>query len=304
MGSQASSNEEIPQLEIISEIEFSLFRIGAFRAALELQLWEKITSGEDTAERIASQEGWDPAGTRILLDAICALKLLTREGDRYSLVRESAFYLIPGKPTYKGSMLLNEYHWDGDGQLGETIRRGKRPIQDDATSAEMTSLWIADYSRRWAYPESYFETEASLWQSLDIQARDGLRVLDVACGPAPRSMELARQHPGVQLTWLDWEGVLQTALKVAGELGIINQVSLLPGDLWSADYDASSFDVAYLGNVTHFFNPGENMRLFRKVHAALVPGGIIVVNSVARRENEASLGRPVALLSNSFRRSI
>lgn len=280
---------EIPQSEIIGEIEYSLFRLGAFRAALELQLWKKVASGEDTVEKIVAREGWDPAGVRILLDAICTLKLLARDGDHYALVPEAAFYLIPGEPTYKGNLLLYEYHWDGDGQLAETIRSGKRPIGDAATSPNLIPVWIADYSRRWVYPQSYFEMEKSLWQSLEIQACDRLRVLDIACGPAPRTMELARQHPGVQLTWVDWEGVLQTAIKVAGELGITGQVSLLQGDLWSVDFGAGSFDVAYLGNVTHFFSPEENTRLFCKVHAALVSGGIIVINSVARRDIEAAV---------------
>ncbi|HSF79865.1 MAG TPA: methyltransferase domain-containing protein [Anaerolineales bacterium] len=286
MTEKTNTTQEIPQSEIIGEIEYSLFRIGAFRAALELELWKKIASGENTVEKIVAREGWNPAGTRILLDAICALKLLTKVGDRYALVPEAAFYLIPGKPAYKGNVLFYEYHWDGDGQLAEIIRSGKRPIGDDATSPNLVPLWIADYSRRWAYPQSYFEMEKSLWQSLKIQASDGLRVLDIACGPAPRTMELARQHPGVQLTWVDWEGVLQTAVQVAGELGITRQVSLLPGDLWTADYGAISFDVTYLGNVTHFFSPEENTRLFRKVYTALAPGGVIVVNSVARREIE------------------
>jgi SAM-dependent methyltransferase len=183
-------------------------------------------------------------------------------------------------------MLLYEYHWDGDGLLAEVIRSGKRPIGDAATSPNLVPVWIADYSRRWASPQSYFEMEKSLWQSLDLQARVGLRVLDIACGPAPHTMELARQHPGVQLTWVDWEGVLQTAIKVAGELGIAQQVSLLPGDLWTAEYGTGCFDVAYLGNITHFFSPEENTRLFRKVHTALAPCGVIVVNTVARREIE------------------
>jgi hypothetical protein len=88
---------------------------------------------------------------------------------------------------------------------------------------------------------------------------------------------------------VDWEGVLQTAIKVAGELGIIRQVTLLPGDLWTADYGTGSFDVAYLGNVTHFFGSEENIRLFRKVQSALASGGVIVVNSAARREIEAEV---------------
>jgi len=44
--------------------------------------------------------------------------------------------------------------------------------------------------------------------------------------------------------------------------------------------------VSYLGDVTHFFSLEENIRLFHKVYIALAPEGVIVVNSVARREIE------------------
>ena len=61
-------------------------------------------------------------------------------------------------------------------------------------------------------------------------------------------------------------------------------MSLLPSDLWSVEFENSQYDLAYLGNVTHFFSLEENIRLFRKVFASLKPGGEIVVNSVARQE--------------------
>ena len=277
-------SQEIPKSEIIDQVIEWLYLIGALRAALDLQLWEKISAGQDTAGKMASQQGWDPTGTRVLLDTICALKLLNKVGDRYFLIPEAACYLIPGKRTYKGGLLQNEFNWEGNGQLAQAIRSGKRPMHYNATTAEMVNIWIADYSRRWVNPESYFETDEKLWQSLEIRPRDGLRVLDLACGPAPCSMALARKHAGVRLTWLDWEEILQTALNTAAHLGIENQVSLLPGDLWSVEFENSQYDLAYLGNVTHFFSLEENIRLFRKVFASLKPGGEIVVNSVARQE--------------------
>ncbi len=297
--------QEIPKSETIDQLMESFYRIGALRAALELQLWEKIAAGEETAEQMADQEGWDPTGTRVLLDAICALKLLDKEGDRYTLVPEAACYLLPGKPTYKGGLLQNEYNWEGNGKLAQAIRSGKRPVHYDAATADVVNIWIADYSRRWVYPESYFEADDELWRSLEIQARDGLRVLDIACGPAPRSLALRRMHPGVRLTWVDWDEILQTRSRPLPGWGSRSQVSLLPGDLWSVDFGSNDFDVAYLGNVTHFFSPEENTRLFRKVYNALAPGGVIVVNSAARREmEEAGLGRPVAVRSDCLRRGI
>ena len=44
-----------------------------------------------------------------------------------------------------------------------------------------------------------------------------------------------------------------------------------------------------MGNVSHFFSPEENTRLFRKIHASLAPNGVIVVDTVARREIEGEV---------------
>ena len=68
MESQVNPTQEIPQSEVTDQFMEWFYRIGALRAALELQLWEKIAAGEETAEKMADQEGWDPTGTRVLLD--------------------------------------------------------------------------------------------------------------------------------------------------------------------------------------------------------------------------------------------
>ena len=104
--------QEIPKSEVIDQAIEWIYRIGAFHAAPDLQLWEKVASGEDTAEKMAAGEGWDLTGTRVLLDAVCGLKLLIKEGDRYFLVPESDCYLLQSKPTYKGGILQNEFNWE------------------------------------------------------------------------------------------------------------------------------------------------------------------------------------------------
>jgi ubiquinone/menaquinone biosynthesis C-methylase UbiE len=164
--------------------------------------------------------------------------------------------------------------------LAEAIRSGKRPIHYEATTDDVTNLWIGLYAGSCAVPQSYLEKTDALWQALNIQAHDGLQVLDVACGPAPKSLALARQHPGVRVTLLDWERILQTACRVAAALGVEKQVTTLAGDLWSVDYGVNQFDVVYLGSITHFFSPEENMRLFRKVYRALASQGAVVVKAV------------------------
>lgn len=272
----------IPAPEILWQLNGYMYEVGVFRAALELEVWAKVAAGQDSADQLAAAEHWDPRGTRMLLDDLCTLKLLAREGDRYRLVPEAEHYLLPDKPAYMGRMLLQTFRWEGHGQLAEAIRTGKRPIGYSATGTESIDIWIGDYSENWASPERYLEQCDTMWHDSGIQARDGLRILDLACGPAPRSLALARASPGVRVTLVDFERILQVALRVAADLGVDNQVTSLSGDLASVAYGHNRYDVAYLGDVTHFFSPEQNIHVFRKAHDALVDGGILVVNAFRR----------------------
>ena len=118
-----------------------------------------------------------------------------------------------------------------------------------------------------------------MWQALGIDGHEGLRVLDLACGPAPKSLALALASPGVRVALVDWGRILKVSRKVAAELGVDNQVTCLSGDLTRVAYGRSQYDVAFLGDVTHFFSPEQNTRIFSKAYDALVDGGILVVNA-------------------------
>ncbi len=272
----------MPAPETLDQMDAQILQVAIFRAALELQVWAKVAAGEDAADRMAASQGWDPRGTRMLLDDLAALKLLAREGDRYRLVPEAEYYLLPDKPTYMGTYLLSEFGWEGNGRLTEAIRTGRRPIGYSATTVEAADTWIGIYARSWAAPETYLGRCDVMWQELGIKARAGLRVLDVGCGPAPKSLALARAHKGVRVTLLDWERVLTIARQVAANLGVENQITLIPGDLWSGPYGSNQYDVVYLGSITHFFSPEDNTRLLRTAREALVQGGTLIVNAIRR----------------------
>jgi len=279
MDTEMNRSAAIPVPEILRQLDAHICEVAIFRAALELEVWAKVAAGEDSVERLSAAEHWDPLGTRMLLDDLCTLKLLAKEGDQYQLVPEAEHYLLPDKPTYKGRGFLTHFCWEGNGQLAEAIRTGKRPINYNATTSEAIDIWIGAYSRSWAAPETYLKDCDAMWHALGIHGHDGLRILDLACGPAPKSLALALANPGVRLTLLDWERILQVAHKVAADLGVDNQVRSLSGDLTSAAYGHGQYDVAFLGDVTHFFSPQQNIRIFRKAYDALVDGGILIVNA-------------------------
>jgi SAM-dependent methyltransferase len=218
----------------------------------------------------------------MLLDDLCSLRLLKKRNNRFRLVKEAECYLIPGRPTYEGKFLLNDCNWEGNGQLAEAIRTGKRPIYHNATTNEMIDDWLGVYVPNLLDEEAYLKMSAGLWKTLGVQSHEGMRVLDVACGPAPRTLVLAQQHPKARVTLLDWERILNTALGFACTLGVEKRVTTMTGDLWSTDFGLNQFDLVFLGNITHFFSPEENIRLFIKAYDALVEGGVIAVSAIRR----------------------
>ena len=271
-----------PDSKIIDRLNIYTYKVSIFRAGLELNIWDKVAKGEDTAEKIAEKENWDPLGTRMLLDDLCSLKLLKKQNNRFRLVKEAECYLIPGKPTYEGKFLLNDCNWEGNGQLAEAIRTGKRPIYHNATTDEMVDDWLGVYVPNLTDEETYLKKSNELWETLGIQAHEGMRVLDVACGPAPRTLVLAQQNPGVQVTLLDWERILNTTLKFAYTLGVEKQVTAKTGNIWSTNFGSNQFDLVFFGNITHFFSPKENIRLFKKACGTLAHGGVIAISAIRR----------------------
>lgn len=260
-------------------------KAAAFRAGLELAVWGKIAEGHSTAEAIAAREGWDVNGVRRLLNMLVSLGLLTREADEYRLVPEAAWYLVPGKPAYMGNILLHLMNWQGDRQIAAAIRTGQRPIIKSLTDANLDAVFGEFFAYHRAAPEQSLQDSAAMWQTLGITARDGLRVLDFACGSAIATLALCRLHPGVRATLQDRPHVLEIALEIAGSLGIASQIEQLPGDMRTVDFGVSKFDVARVRNALFYLGPSEISEVLGRVRKAMKPGGIFVTEDTIAEDN-------------------
>lgn len=135
------------------------------------------------------------------------------------------------------------------------------------------------YALRALAPEKAAQRYGDYWHALDVEPRPGLRVLDLACGAGIATLALARQHPDIRVTLQDWPPMLSLAEQAARTLAVVEQITLLPGDLFAVDYGPDAFDVVRLGFVTYFFSRHDLARLFRKVHAALSPDGMLVIEA-------------------------
>jgi 2-polyprenyl-3-methyl-5-hydroxy-6-metoxy-1,4-benzoquinol methylase len=279
MSSESNKSDELPTPDTVMDLLWPGYQLALVKAGFELQVWARVAAGHRTAREISASEGWDVTGTRMLLDAFCAMGLLGKDEAGYRLNPVAETYLLPGKPTYIGDTFLFDLGWEQRGQLAEAIRSGRRPVVDGYTTAQKAAFWAGYFAGRRVAPDRGMEVFDKLWQALGIEARDGLLILDVACGSGIKSLALARQHPGVRVTLQDWPEVLEVAEEVAAKLALADQVATLPGDLQAVRYGHERFDVVWFGNVTHYYNPKDVVSLLRKAWEALVPGGTVVVNA-------------------------
>jgi predicted O-methyltransferase YrrM len=102
------------------------------------------------------------------------------------------------------------------------------------------------------------------------------RMLDVggAMGTYTLAFLAASQH--LQATLFDRPPVVEMARKVLDEAGVLDRVTLVPGDFY-VDPLPTGHDLVFVSAIIHQNSPAENVKLFRKVFEALVPGGRIVV---------------------------
>jgi ubiquinone/menaquinone biosynthesis C-methylase UbiE len=274
-------------------------KTAMIHAGLELRVWEKIAAGYRTAQDLAQHEGWDPTGTRALLDALFAIDLLDKDATGYHLVPIAEQTLLPASPDYQGSDLLMDWAALGHSQLADAIRTGKRPLIADVGGESQAAAWATlsgthgFYAPDLVVPQWYWSRVDSLWCAAGIEARDGLRVLDVGSGPGVVSMALARQHRGVHATLMDRQPELDLARAVAEKQGLSHQLTMIPGDMRTLDYGRNQFDVVLFAYSLMFFGTEEHVNLLRKAQAALVPGGTLILSQFiaddARRTRKGAL---------------
>jgi ubiquinone/menaquinone biosynthesis C-methylase UbiE len=101
-------------------------------------------------------------------------------------------------------------------------------------------------------------------------------VLDIAAGHGLFGITIAQRNPAAQIVAADWPAVLAVAGEHARSAQVQDRYRTLPGDAFKVDFPGD-FDLALVTNFLHHFDPPTCTTFLRKVHAALRPGGQVVV---------------------------
>ena len=261
-----------PSPALIFDTLLAFERTAALQAAIQLDVFRAVGDGPGDAASIAKQCGASERGIRILCDYLTIMGLLEKHGSHYHHSPTSAAFLDPRSPAcvasisrFLGSPLMRA-PFDN---LAEVVRTGHTSLPGEGSVEPENPAWVE-------FAHSMAPMMAPMAGPLGAIALAGLegpvRVLDIAAGHGLFGIAVAKQNPGAQIVAQDWAPVLEVAKANAANAGVSDRYSTLPGSAFDVEF-GGPYDIVLLTNFLHHFDPPTIVKLLKKVHAALRPGG-------------------------------
>jgi ubiquinone/menaquinone biosynthesis C-methylase UbiE len=245
-------------------------------AAVSNNIFDSLASGAKTAEQISKETGASGRGLRSLMNALVGLELLKKDRhQKYSLTPESAAFLVNNKPgTLAGFFSLNVTQlvsrWL---QLGDVVHTGQPAVavNEEREGTEFFSGLVENI-----IPMSYPSIQALADELKVAKAKETVRVLDLAAGSGIWGIVLAQKSPRVQVTAVDWAGMIPTTKRITQKFGVGDRFQFIEGDLLEANFGAG-YNIATLGHILHSEGEERSRQLLKKTFRALKSGGTIVI---------------------------
>jgi 2-polyprenyl-3-methyl-5-hydroxy-6-metoxy-1,4-benzoquinol methylase len=283
------SVQTMPSPELYFETMFAHQRTAAMKAALELDVFTVIDEGAGTVREIAAKCKASERGIRILCDYLTTQGFLTKSGQNYSPTPDAATFLSKRSPAYLGTtarfLASSEIRRNFD-SLADTIRRGSVAAEGNTVSTE-NPIWV-DFAR--AMAPMMFPSAQSIAEIVG-GSDEPIKILDIAAGHGIFGIVIAQRNPRAEVVAQDWPAVLEVAAENAKKMGVGDRHRKLPGDAFTVDY-GDGYDVALVTNFIHHFDHETSVRLFKKIAAALKPGGRVVVLEFVPNEDRVSPAIP------------
>ncbi len=239
-------------------------------AANELGVFEALGEGPTDLDGLAARLGLTRRTARISADAMVAIGLLERHGDRYANGPVAAAFLAGAGPADMRPLLtfwdrLSYPVWQ---DLAGALGRGRPAheifeIQDELVPIMSEGIAAATSAACHALPAA-----------ADLPA--GSRLLDIGGGTGSWSVALAASDPTLTATVLEIADVAPVARDAIAATAYADRIDVREGDVLTGELP-EGYDAFLLANVVHYFTAETNTRVLERIRAVAEPGARLLM---------------------------
>lgn len=238
-------------------------------AAIDLELFTAIASGDNTVERFAKRAGIAEVNADRLMAMCAAAGLIRWVGDHVENAEDVERYLVKTKASYAGPWLtFVRPAWKRWGELTEHLKSQEPPTVIGSFDAAMT----VDSARR------YHEATASVGFgsgrrfSRHVDLANRRRIMDLGGGSGAYSIVAVQENPGLTAVVFDLPPVVEVTQEFIAKHGVGDRVSTMGGDFTKDDLPEGC-DVAIMASNLPQYNREIVQAVIVKAFQALEPGG-------------------------------
>ncbi|WP_455371887.1 methyltransferase family protein, partial [Petrachloros mirabilis] len=188
--------------------------------AVRLDVFSALDGKPRTAAEVAGRIGAHEPTLTLLLNALVALRLLSKEGGVYKNSSAAEKHLVRHSPHYIGHLLLlHDAEWSNWGKLEETIRTGRRTVDRHVfeTDPELGSNVLAVLNR--------IGQQSGPDLAKRLQLSGTIRMLDLGGGAGTNAIAFCQVYPELTARVFDLPSTLRLTERTIKDAGLENRIS-------------------------------------------------------------------------------
>lgn len=255
---------------------------ATLHAAVKLDLFTHLADTPLSTDHLAKTIGADQRGMAMLLHALVAMDLLTKEGETFRCTESSRVWLSKNSDSYMGHIILHHYNLvTGWHRLDEAVMTGapvRSRLSHDAVDKERENFLMGMYNL------------ASLIAprlATQINLAGRKRLLDLAGGPGTYAIHFCKQNPEITAVVFDLPTTRPFAEQTIQKYGLSERISFISGDITS-DEVGNGYDVIWVSHLLHSESPEKSAGIIQKATGSLNSGGLLLIQEFILDDDKTS----------------
>ena len=248
-------------------------------AAADLNVFTTLKTKPMPASAVADKLKADTRAITILLDALAAMALLTKQNKEYTLSSELAQLLTEDSSRSILPAIRHQANclrrWV---QLPQVIRNGQpaERILNIHSETEDLAAFIGAMDN--------FSIPVAPDVIRKLRPLNFCHLLDVGGASGTWTIEFLRAVPQAKATLFDLPEVIPMAKEHIAKAGLTDRVEFVEGDFYTDALPAGAYFI-WLSAIAHQNSRQQNQQLFSKLYTALENGGTLVLRDVVMNQS-------------------